>query len=74
MEQKSPVETGGITDTKLKQRQRIEWQLKCLVDAAGEMSDNDLDWAIKMQEAWKMQGYLSEKQQTIVDNLHRRYT
>jgi len=55
------------------ENKRIEWQLKCLSMEARRLSTNDIDWAIKMENAYKERGWLSKREQEILDNLYTRY-
>jgi len=40
-----------------KENQIIEWQIKCITEEASRMKPNDLEWAIRMEDAYKKQGY-----------------
>lgn len=51
---------------------QIVFMFKCLNEQAGSLRPNDLDWAIKMEEAYKRQGHLSEKQQEILSGIFSR--
>ena len=55
----------------VKRAQRHEMQMKflCQSENVGHLSEADLDWLIKMEQAWKRQGYLTERQAQVVENL-----
>ncbi len=58
----------GLNET---EKEHIEFKLRCIRDHADSLSESDLDWAIKMEDAWK-RGWLSDKEMNIVDNIYRR--
>jgi len=60
-------------ETKEDVRKRIEWQLKALSQVASDMSENDLDWTIKMEKSYKNKRWLSDREREILDNIYARY-
>jgi hypothetical protein len=55
------------------EKRRIEWQLKCLTAEASNLKPNDLDWTIKMEQAYSKQGYLTQPQKNTLDSIYERY-
>lgn len=51
----------------------IAWKLKYLSTKAGEMAESDLDWAIKMEHAFKRQGNLTARQAEVLDDICKKY-
>ncbi len=47
----------GLDET---EKEHIELKLRWTRDHADSLSESDLDWAIKMEDAWK-RGWLSDK-------------
>jgi len=60
-------------ETKEDVRKRIEWQLKALSQVASDMSENDLDWTIKMEKSYKNKKWLSDREREILDGIYARY-
>jgi len=57
--------------TKASENEIVVWQLKYVNEHAGDLSESDLDWADKMQDAFTRQGWLSEKQKEILERIYR---
>ncbi len=55
-------------------RDTIEFQFKYLnkPEIASQLSEQDLNWAIKMQNAYDRQGWLSPKQIEIVYRIYEK--
>ncbi len=51
----------------------IRWQLKHLISQRDELSPNDLEWAIRMEESFKRKGFLTERETEVLENIYRRY-
>ena len=51
----------------------VQWQLKYLITRASDMSSNDLEWTIKMEEAYKRFGKLTDRQRTVLESIYKRY-
>ena len=51
----------------------VEWQLGYVTSHAISLRPADLEWAIKMEEAYKKQGFLSDKQREVVEDIYKRY-
>ena len=52
---------------------RIKWVLKYISQRADDLTPNDLEWAIRMEEAFKEFGDLSFKQIGIIESIYQRY-
>jgi hypothetical protein len=50
----------------------IRWWLKHLNAHASDLSASDLDWTIKMEEAFRLYGRLSEKQMKTLEEIYKR--
>jgi hypothetical protein len=46
--------------------------IKKISDVGTRLSDGDLDWAIKMEDAYKTQGSLSDKQIAVLFEIYQR--
>jgi len=53
---------------------RIQWQLKCIANEFGNMSESDQEWSTKMEEAFLEQGFLTVKQQACLDRIYKKYS
>ena len=63
-----------MVDYEPKRHQQVVFMLKYLNERAGELAQNDLDWAIKMEEAFTEQkGSLSDKQFRTLQSIFKRY-
>jgi hypothetical protein len=51
----------------------IKFQIKYLNTNAGDLSDNDLEWVIKMEESLNKKGFLSKREQEILTDIFKRY-
>ena len=51
----------------------VQWQFKYLETQADEMSANDLDWAIKLQDSFKNKGFLTKREMSILGSIYSRY-
>ena len=49
--------------------ERIEWQLEYIRNHGEQLSPGNLDWAIRMEEAYEKQGFLTEPQQEVLTNI-----
>lgn len=50
----------------------IKWRLKWITAEGSDLSPSDLEWAIKMEEAFKEQGFLTEKQKKVLEDIYKR--
>ena len=52
----------------------VKWQIKWLTEIHEQLSEGDMDWLIKMDDAFKRQnGILTPKQLTIVEDMYKKY-
>jgi len=54
-------------------KRQILHQVEYLNEHAGELSESDLTWAIKMEEAFRRFGELTERQHKILEDIYKRY-
>jgi hypothetical protein len=51
------------------EKDKIKWQLDWISEHASDLSQNDLAWAIRIEEAYQKQKYLSPRQQEILADI-----
>ena len=52
----------------------IRWQLKCLANVASEMTENDLNWAVKMGDSFARKGSLSDREMEVLESIYKKYS
>jgi hypothetical protein len=60
-------------ETKIERIEVIKYKLKYLSERAGNLTPSDLNWTIKMEDAFKEQGNLSPRQMTVLEGIYGRY-
>ncbi len=51
----------------------IRWQFKRLVEEASELTENELDWASRLQQRFERTGRLSEREREILEDIYKRH-
>ena len=52
----------------------VKWWLKCLTKEASNLSTPDLEWVVKMEDAFKRQGeILTPKQMNVLEGIYKKY-
>jgi hypothetical protein len=60
-----------MTDTQ-ERPGHIELKLKWIRTHAESLSERDLDWAIRMEEAFTQTGSLTARQSEVLDDIYRK--
>lgn len=50
----------------------IRFKLKWIADHADSLGESDLEWAERMEDAFKRNGRLTERQSEVLDRLYRK--
>ena len=56
----------------MKENEAVEWYLKYLKEHTSDMSENDLDWTIRLEDSYKKKEYLSDREIEILEDIYRR--
>ena len=52
----------------------IRWQLKCLAQAASDLTERELELIASFEDQFKQKGRLSERQMEVLEDIYRRRT
>jgi len=61
-----------LRDSNTKQTGIVEWQLKYVSEHASELSPGDLEWAIRMEEAYERRGFLTQAQADVLEGIYKK--
>ncbi len=51
----------------------IRWQFKRLIEEAEKLTENELDWASRLQQRFQRTERLSEREQGILEDIYKRH-
>ena len=51
----------------------IQWYIKYLNQQASELSPNELEWAIKIEDVFKKKNYLSKREFEILEDIYYKH-